>query len=117
MEVGLFWFQWLAVTFFFLSFFACLDVSALLDVSLAASLVLSGCTCGPVGFTYPLTFLTRGPSYFQMLQDFVPKLSHDEPVSGCQGGRGEKVSVGRRNSCSNPNEYLHVIKFGKQFKG
>lgn len=39
------------------------------------------------------------------------------PRSGCQGGRGEKVIVGRRNSCSNPNEYLHVIKFGKQCQG
>ena len=32
---------------FFLFFF---------NVSLVASLVLRGCTCGPVGFTYPLTF-------------------------------------------------------------
>lgn len=145
MKVGLFWFQWLAVLVvfefvaldFLSTFFGC----------------FTGCFFGSEWlymwprWTHILHDLltSRGPSYFQMLQDLAPKLScsgwvmppimDDEsircrielvtfgekkprtPRSGCQGGRGGKVSVGRRNSCSNPNEYLHVIKFGKQCKG
>lgn len=50
MEVGLFWFQWIAVTvLFFFEFFALDFLSALLDVSLAASL---GFEWLYIGFTY-----------------------------------------------------------------